>query len=42
MKKTCFSLIQRTLTSWWIIGLLGWALIGMNYPLESILPRYAG
>jgi len=34
--------IRRILTSWWFLGLLGWVLIGLNYPLENVLPRYAG
>lgn len=34
--------IRRVLTSWWFIGLIGWTVVAINYPLQAILPRYAG
>lgn len=32
----------RLATSWYVLGLLGWILLALNYPLETVLPRYAG
>jgi len=29
-------------TSWWLLGVLGWWLIWMHYPIGAVLPRYAG
>ena len=28
--------------NWYVLGLIGWALIVMNYPIDTVLPRYAG
>lgn len=27
--------------SWWVIGLIGWIIVYMNYPIDSVLPLYA-
>ena len=29
------------LTSWWLIGAVGWAIVIHYYPFESVLPTYA-
>lgn len=29
-------------TSWWFLGLLGWTLVVLNYPIDAVLPKYAG
>ncbi|MEZ5643889.1 MAG: hypothetical protein R3E94_00920 [Burkholderiaceae bacterium] len=28
--------------NWYVMGFIGWAVIAWNYPLQEILPRYAG
>ena len=30
------------LTSWWLLGAVGWGIVVWNYPLDSSLPTYAG
>jgi len=29
------------LSSWWLIGAIGWAIVIHKYPFESVLPTYA-
>jgi hypothetical protein len=29
------------LTSWWLIGLIGWTIVVCNYPIDQVLPTYA-
>ena len=38
-------LLRRTyeiVTSWWFVGIVGWLIIILNYPIDAVLPRYAG
>ena len=42
LKNPFFKSVAAIVTSWWFVGLIGWALIVMNYPIDVILPKYAG
>ncbi len=45
MKQTRDFLLRKVwplLDNWYVIGLAGWAIVAWNYPLQDILPRYAG
>lgn len=36
------SFVLMVLASWYFWGILGWLIVIYNYPLEDVLPRYAG
>jgi uncharacterized membrane-anchored protein len=40
--KRLIACLQKAATSWYVLGLAGWAIVAWNYPLQEILPRYAG
>ena len=34
-------MILTAFRSWWVIGIVGWTIIYLNYPIDSVLPLYA-
>lgn len=36
------TIAAAVLTSWWLIGAIGWTIVVMNYPIDQKLPTYAG
>jgi hypothetical protein len=42
MMKKAFDLLRAVLDSWWFIGAVGWIIVIRAYPIETVLPRYAG
>lgn len=34
--------IIAILTSWWLLGAIGWGIVVWNYPVDSSIPTYAG
>ncbi|MDX2277553.1 MAG: hypothetical protein NW206_19055 [Hyphomonadaceae bacterium] len=39
--KRLKSLALAALTSWWLIGAIGWGVVAFNYPIDQKLPTYA-
>lgn len=34
--------VDKVAVSWWVLGLIGWAIVVWMYPIDAALPRYAG
>jgi hypothetical protein len=34
--------VLAVFTSWWFVGIAGWLIVAWNYPVDTVLPRYAG
>ena len=34
-------LILTLFRSWWVIGIVGWTIVYLNYPIDAVLPLYA-
>lgn len=41
-REKIFLYVRRALASWYLSGLIGWTLLYFNYPLLTVIPRYAG
>lgn len=40
--ETAKNWFVRIATNWYVLGLIGWAIVVANYPIDAVLPRYAG
>lgn len=39
--KRIRDIATAALTSWWVIGAVGWGIVILEYPIDTVLPIYA-
>ncbi|MCO5157506.1 MAG: hypothetical protein M9945_12285, partial [Aquamicrobium sp.] len=39
--KRIRDIAAAALTSWWVIGAVGWGIVILEYPIDTVLPIYA-
>lgn len=40
--QTAKTWFVRIATNWYVLGLIGWLIVAASYPIDAVLPRYAG